>query len=254
MREQLLGATLPVLTISLDPGESVMAQAGEFSWMTDSIQMSVGTGGGGQEGMTGAPKRPAGMSKLLLSTFTAIQSAGTVAFAAKQPGSIVGIDIAAGGDYLAHRGGFLASTPGIQLAAGFRQPFAAGVFAGEGFVLQRIGGRGRAWIELAGDVVRYDLDPGESLRVHLGHVGMFEGSVAFQVVRVPGIANRYFGGDTHHFAVLSGPGAVWLQSMPVPVLAASLTPFLPGVRGGGVIEGGLIEGGAVGGNIGDPPR
>ena len=112
-------------------------------------------------------------------------------------------------------------------------------------MLQLVGGEGRAWIELAGEVVRHDLAAGQSLRAHPGHVGMFTTSVSFQVMRVPGIANRYFGGNAHHFAVLSGPGAVWLQSTPLPVLAASLAPYLPRA------ERRAAEGGAVGGIIGD---
>jgi len=209
MEEQVLGTTLPVLSISLSPGESVVAEAGEFSWMTDSIQMSTGMDG------------PA------LSTYTATDSAGTIAFASKQPGSIMGVDIGSQSEYLVHRRGFLAGTSGIGVSVGFQQSFSAGIFGGEGFVLQRVGGQGRAWIELTGEVVRYDLAAGQSLRAHPGHVGMFTTSVSFQVMRVPGIANRYFGGDAHHFAVLSGPGEVWLQSMPMPVLAASLAPYLP---------------------------
>ena len=226
MEEQLLGMTLPVLSISLSPGESVVAEAGEFSWMTDSIQMStcVGAGGGG---IAGAATRPAGGSALFLSSYTATDSAGTIAFAAKQPGSILGIDAGPQHEYLVHRHGFLAGTAGIEISAGFQQSFSAGIFGGEGFVLQRVAGQGRAWIELGGEVVRHDLAAGQSLRAHPGHVGMFTASVSFQVMRVPGVTNRYFGGGAHHFAVLSGPGAVWLQSMPLPVLAASLAPYLP---------------------------
>ena len=248
MKEQLLGTTLPVLSISLDAGESVVAETGEFSWMTDSIQMSTGMGGGaGGHGVMGALKRAAGGSSLFLSTYTATDSPGTIAFASKLPGSILGVDIGSGADYLVHRHGFLAGTPGIQISAGFQQSFSAGIFAGEGFVLQRVGGGGRAWIELAGEVVTYNLAPGESLRVHPGHVGMFSASVSFQVMRVPGVTNRYFGGDAHHFAVLSGPGAVWLQSMPLPVLASSLAPYLPQAQG----DHSAAEGGVVGGVIGD---
>ncbi len=209
MREQLLGTTLPVLEISLDAGESVVAEAGEFSWMTDSIQMS---------------------SSPLLSTYTAVAEAGRIAFASKLPGSILGVDIVPQSEYLVHRHGFLAGTPGIRISAGFRQSFSAGIYAGEGFVLQNVSGEGRAWIGLAGEVITRDLAAGESLRVHPGHVGMFAASVAFQVVRVPGITNRYFGGGVHHFAVLSGPGSVWLQSAPAPVLAASLAPFQPQIE------------------------
>jgi uncharacterized protein (TIGR00266 family) len=253
MKEQLLGTTLPVLSLSLDAGESVVAEAGEFSWMTDSIQMSTGMGGGGVggHGVMGALKRAVGGSSLFLSIYTAKDAAGVIAFASKLPGSILGVDISPQSEYLVHRHGFLAGTPEIQISAGFQQSFSAGVFAGEGFILQRVGGHGRAWIELAGEVVTYNLAPGESLRVHPGHVGMFTASVSFQVMRVPGITNRYFGGDEHHFAVLSGPGSVWLQSMPMPVLAASLAPYLPQAQGQQGQAHSTAEAGVVGGIIGD---
>jgi uncharacterized protein (AIM24 family) len=228
MEEQVLGTALPVLSVCLGPGESVIAEAGEFSWMTDSIQM-VSTG-------------------MAMSTYTATDSAGIIAFAARLPGSILGIDVGPQQEYLVHRHGFLAGTPGIGVTAGFRQSFPAGIFAGEGFVLQRVAGHGRAWAALAGEVIRYDLAAGQSLRAHPGHVGMFSASVSFQVMRVPGITNRYFGGGAHHFAVLSGPGAVWLQSMPLPVLAASLAPYLPQAQDD------HSESGVAGGIIGDLQR
>ena len=250
MKDQVIGSTLPVLEVTLDPGESVIAEVGEFSWMTDSIQMSTGMGGGvGGQGLMGAIKRVAGGSSLLFSTYTAQGSAGMIAFAAKLPGSILPVDVGRGAenaDYMVHRRGFLAGTAGIKISSGFQQSFSAGIFGGEGFILQRIGGQGRAWVELSGEVVSYELSAGESLRVHPGHVGMFQSSVSFQVMRVQGIANRYFGGDSHHFGVLSGPGKVWLQSMPLPVLAASLAPYLQqGDRGK------AVEGGVIGGVIGD---
>ena len=249
MKDQIIGSTLPVLEVSLDPGEAVIADVGEFSWMTDSIQMSTGMGGGvGGQGIMGAIKRVAGGSSLLFSTYTAQGSAGMIAFAAKLPGSILPVDIGRGADYMVHRRGFLAGTTGIQLSAGFQQSFTAGIFGGEGFILQRVGGQGRAWVELSGEVVSYELSPGESLRVHPGHIGMFEASVSFQVMRVQGIANRYFGGDSHHFGVLSGPGKVWLQSMPLPMLAASLAPYLQTDQGD---RGKAVEGGVIGGVIGD---
>jgi uncharacterized protein (TIGR00266 family) len=246
MKDEILGTTMPVLSVSLDGGESVVAEVGEFSWMTDSIQMSTGMGGGvGGQGLMGALKRKMGGGTLLMSTYTAQGAPGVIAFAAKVPGSILPVDVGSGREYMVHRHGFLAGTPGVQISAGFQQSFTAGVFGGEGFILQRIGGHGRAWAELDGEVVRHELASGQSLRVHPGHIGMFEASVAFQVVRVQGIANRYFGGDSHHFGVLSGPGTVWLQSMPVSILAASLAPFLGEGRGKSAVEGGVI-GGVIG--------
>jgi len=210
MQDQVLGSPMPVLSISLEPGESVLAEAGEFAWMTDSIQLSTGVGG----------------SPLRLSTYSALGAAGTIAFAAKLPGSIRPVDVAPGTEVLVHRHGFLAGTPGIEVSPGFQQSFAAGVFAAEGFLLRRIGGQGRAWVELAGQVVSCPLRAGQSLRAHPGHVGMLDSSVTVQVMPVHGVVNRYFADDVHYFAVLSGPGTVWLQSTPLPVSGAALAPYL----------------------------
>jgi uncharacterized protein (AIM24 family) len=236
MQEQVHGTTMPVLSIHLQPGESVVAEVGEFSWMTDAIQMSTGI----------TSDRGYG-SPVLTSTYTAQGGPGTISFAAKVPGSIVPVDVGQGTEYLVHRHGFLAGTPGIEISVGFQQSFRAGIFADEGFVLHRIGGQGRAWAELSGQVIPHELAPGESLRVHPGHVGLFPASVAFQLVRVPGITNRYFGGDAHYFAELSGPGTVWLQSMPLPQLAASLIPYLSAAQD----RPEPVESGLVGGVFGD---
>jgi uncharacterized protein (AIM24 family) len=188
VHDQLLGSTQPVLSISLEPGESIVAETGEFAWMTDSIQMAPG---------------PAG-----LSAYTAKVSPGTIAFASRLPGSILCLELAPERDYLVHRRGFLASTPGIEVTTGFQQTFRTTAAAADEFVLRRVAGCGRAWVELSGDVVRRDLSAGTSLRMHPWHIGICEASVAVQMAELP-----YSGNDTHHFAVLSGPGSVWLQSM-----------------------------------------
>lgn len=229
MQHQIKGSILPVLEIELDPGESVLSEAGEFSWMTDGIQMETGMGGGaGGRGLLGAVKRVAGGGTFLFNTYTAQGTRGMVAFAAKLPGAIFPIDLDQ--EYLAHRHGFLAGTEGVQISVALQQSFRGGIFGGEGFLLQRIGGTGQAWIELSGEVMTYDLTPGQTMRVHPGHVGLFQSSVNFQVIRVPGMANRYLGADGHHWVVLTGPGRVWLQSMPLPILAGALSPYLGDAR------------------------
>jgi uncharacterized protein (TIGR00266 family) len=229
MQHQIKGSVLPVLEIELSPGESVLSESGEFSWMTDSVQMTTGMGGGaGGKGLLGAVKRMAGGGSFLFNTFTAEGAPGMVAFAAKLPGTIFPIEL--NQEYLAHRHGFLAGTPGVEISVALQQTFRGGIFGGEGFLLQRIGGTGHAWIELSGEVMVYDLAAGQTLRVHPGHVGLFQSSVSFQVILVPGVANRYFGADGHHWVVLTGPGRVWLQSMPVAILAGALSPYLGEAR------------------------
>jgi uncharacterized protein (TIGR00266 family) len=243
VEHNIKGTVLPVLEVALNPGESVVAEAGEFSWMTDSVQMTTNMGGGmGGKGLLGAVKRMAGGSSFLFTTYTAEGAQGLVAFAAKVPGSIFQIEVGAGQEYRAHRHGFLAGTPGVEVAVGLQQQFRSGIFGGEGFLLQTISGTGQAWIELSGEVVAYDLAPGQTMRAHPGHVGLFQASVNFSVVRVPGMTNRYLGGDGHHFAVLTGPGRIWLQSMPIPILAGALSPYVSG-------DSHPVEAGAAGGVV-----
>ncbi len=121
-------------------------------------------------------------------------------------------------------------------------PLGAGIFGGDGFLLQKVNGYGTAWIELSGEVIVKDLRPGETLRVHPGHVGAFTGSVSFQITRVPGIKNMIFGGDGLFLAALTGPGRVWLQTLPIARLAQQIMEYAPGERrvervGGGVVGG-----------------
>jgi uncharacterized protein (AIM24 family) len=194
MRDQLFGSTQPLLSISLDPGESIIAEAGEFAWMTDSIAMA-------------APAQARQEPRLC--AYTATSEPGVVAFASKLPGCILSVDV--GPEYagcLVLESCFLAGTPGVQIAeAG---PLAPGCPGGQGLTLWRIGGSGRAWVGLPGDVVRRELTAGQSLRAHPRYIGMFDATVAIQVARVQGIGHD----DAYPCAVLSGPGAVWLGSMP----------------------------------------
>ena len=148
-----------------------------------------------------------------------------------------------GNEYLVHRHGFLCATPQVQIGVGFQQSLGAGVFGGDGFRLQHIGGTGTAWIELSGEVVTKDLRPGETLRVHPGHVGAFQSGVSFQIARIPGISNMIFGGDGIFLAALT-VWPVWLQSLPISKLAHALMSICP------VGESKRTEAGVVGGIVG----
>jgi uncharacterized protein (AIM24 family) len=216
VHDQLLGSTQPVLSISLEPGESVVGATGEFAWMTDSIQMtdsaqmtdSIQT----DAIQTGSVQMAAGQAGM--SAYLAKAEAGTVAFASRLPGAILSVEVTPGREFMVHRRAFLAGTPGIELSTGFRQSLRTPGTAGGEFVLRRIGGVGRAWVELSGDVVRRDLTAGVSLRTHPWHIGMSDASVAVQITELEEPVDSQVGGDVRHLAVLSGPGSVWLQSMP----------------------------------------
>ncbi len=235
---------MPVLEVQLNPNESVISEAGELSWMTQTIQMNTHTQMGGGGGFLGAIKRVAGGGTLFMTEYTAFGAPGEIAFATKVPGHIVPIQVGGGYEYFAHRHGFLCATPAVQLGVGFQQSLGAGIFGGDGFLLQRIGGQGTAWLELSGELIIKDLQPGETLRVHPGHVGAFTTSISFQITRVPGIKNLIFGGDGIFLAALTGPGRVWLQTLPIAKLAHALQEYLPSGR----TE--RAEGGVVGGVVG----
>jgi len=249
MQTRILGTTMPVLEIALDPNESVISEAGELSWMTSSIQMTTHTQFAGGGGIFGVLKRVAGGGSLFMTEYRAVGAAGGISFATKLPGHIVPIEVGGGQEYLIHRHGFLCATPQIQLSVGFQQSLGAGIFGGDGFLLQRLSGVGHAWIELSGELITKDLAPGENLRVHPGHVGAFQASVSFEITTVPGIKNLIFGGDGIFLASLTGPGRIWLQTLPISRLAHKLMEYMPkphreSVEGGvvGGIVGSILEG------------
>jgi uncharacterized protein (TIGR00266 family) len=249
MEETIHGTVMPVLEISLQPGESVVSESGEFSWMTDAINFTTNTVAGmGGKGVMGVLKRAVSGASILMTTYTAEGGVGSISFASKVPGHIVPIEVAPGNEFMVHRHGFMAATPGVELSMGFQQSIMGGIFGGEGFILQKIGGSGKAWVDLSGEVLAFDLVAGQTMRAHPGHIGLFQSSVQFSVQRVPGMVNRYMGGDGHHFAVLTGPGRIWLQSMPVPILAGVIEHYLPDK---GDSRGSAVEGGMVGGVLGN---
>lgn len=228
MDHKIIGTTMPVLEVTLEPGESVVAEGGELSWMTSSIELhTAASGKAGAKGMFGAVKRAVAGGTLFMTEYSAVGAPGLVAFATKVPGQIKPLELDGTQQYMVHRGGYLCGLPSVTLEIGFQQKLGAGFFGGEGFILQRVSGTGSAWIELDGEVVEYDLPAGEVLRVHPGHVGLFDGSVSFEIERVKGIKNMLFGADSLFLAKLTGPGKVFLQTLPLANLAAAIARYLP---------------------------
>jgi uncharacterized protein (TIGR00266 family) len=245
MKNQITGTTMPVLEFWLEPNESIISEAGELSWMGSTIQMTTHTQFAGGGGFLGVLKRVAGGGSIFMTEYRAVGAAGEIAFATKLPGHIVPVEVSAGHDYMIHRHGFLCATPQIQISVGFQQSLGAGIFGGDGFLLQKLSGQGTAWLELSGELVVRDLQPGETLRVHPGHVGAFQASVSFQITTVPGIKNMIFGGDGLFLAALTGPGRVWLQTLPISKLAHTIQRYLPKEVSRQTVEGGVV-GGIVG--------
>src|SRR5437660_796135 len=244
MQSRITGTTMPVLEFVLEPNESVISEAGELSWMGSSIQMTTHSQFGGGGGLFGVFKRVAGGGSIFMTEYRAVGAAGEVAFATKLPGHIVPVDVSPGHEYMIHRHGFLCATPQVQICVGLLPSLGAGIFVGYVFLLQHVTGQGTAWIELSGELIVKDLQPGETLRVHPGHVGAFQTSVSFQITTVPGIKNMIFGGDGIFLAALTGPGKVWLQTLPISKLAHKLMEYMPAPSKE------ATQGGVVGGIVG----
>jgi uncharacterized protein (AIM24 family) len=248
MNAEVKGSTMPLLELVLEAGESVISTHGELSWMSANVQLTQTTATGGQKGIMSGLKRAVGGGGLFLTKYEAQGGQGLLAFGAKLPGQIFEVAIAPGQGYLVHRHGWVCGTEGVVPTVGMQQSFRGGMYGGDGFILQRLEGQGRAWVELSGEITTYELAEGQSLLVHPGHVGLFEDRVNFSITRLKGIKNMAFGDDGFHLVSLTGPGRAWLQSMPVPVLAQAIEPYLPRGDDHPAADAGI--GGVLGGMIG----
>jgi len=246
MDHRIVGTTLPVLEMTLAANESIVSEPGELSWMSANVSLRTSTAMAGQSGVFGVLKRAIGGGSIFMTEFTPQGGPGMVAFAAKIPGQILDIDVAPNQGYMCHKHGFVCATPGVELSIGFQQSLGAGVFGGNGFILQKIAGTAKAWVELGGEIVVYDLQPNQQLLVHPGHVGMFQEQVRFEITMLRGIKNILFGSDGLFLAKLTGPGRVWLQSMTLANLAHAIAGYLgrettTSAVGGGV-AGAMLKG------------
>jgi uncharacterized protein (TIGR00266 family) len=244
MKTKITGTTMPVLEIGLEQGDKLVAEPGEFSWMTENVQLNTTAMTAGAKGLFGVLGRALSGGGIFMTEYTVQSGNGLIAFAAKVPGQIMPVDVQPGHGYMIHRHGFLCATEGVNLSMGFQKSLGAGIFGGNGFILQHLEGTCNAWVELGGEIVTYDLAAGESIQAHPGHVGMFQDSVTFDMRFMRGISNALFGGDGLFIAHLTGPGKVWLQSLTLPNLAHALSPYMSADTGQTVQAG--VAGGVAG--------
>ncbi len=245
----IIGDDLQLVEIELDPGEGVRAEAGALTYMEDGIQMQTGTGGGLFKGLK---RMIAGESFFITSFLNTAQSKSHVAFAAPYPGKVIPIDLTQfGRKFLCQKDSFLCAAEGIEIEVAFTKRLGAGVFGGEGFILERLEGDGLAFVHAGGTIIEKDLQAGQSLRVDTGCLVAFATSVDYDIQFVGGFKNAMFGGEGIFLAKLTGPGKVYLQSLPFSrladrVLAAAKFRQVDqksGVAGvGGDILGGLLGG------------
>ena len=244
MRYEISGNIMQTVAIDLAPGETVYSQTNTMAWMNDQITMNTHTGGGFLAGIA----RTFGGGSLFVTDFTA-NGAGHVAFAPRFPGTIVPAQLQAGQSLICRKETFLVAQKSVSFEVAWQKRIGAGFFGGDGFILQKISGPGVVWLDLSGELIERDLAPGERLLVHAGHVGIFEPSVSFDIQMVSGFKNILFGGEGLFLATLTGPGHVWLQSMPILNLAEEIGRYIPragGDTGANSTAGGIAAGAALG--------
>jgi len=223
MRYEITGAVMQTVAIDLAPGEIVYSQTNAMAWMNDQVTMDTHTGGGFLAGLA----RSFGGGSFFITDFTA-RGLGHVAFAPRFPGTIIPALLQAGQSLICRKETFLVAEKSVALEIAWQRRLGAGFFGGGGFILQKVTGPGVVWLDLSGEVVERELGVGERLLVHAGHVGMFEPSVGFDIQMVTGFRNVLFGGEGLFLATLTGPGHIWLQSMPILNLAEEIARYLPG--------------------------
>jgi uncharacterized protein (TIGR00266 family) len=223
MNYEIFGTTLQTLDITLGAGESVFTESGGMAWMRGNIDMSTDTRGGLLKGLA----RSLAGESLFLTTYSCSGGEGIITFTPEAPGSILPVKLGPNESRICQKDAFMVAEDSIALEVHFRRKLGSGLFGGEGFVLQKLTGPGTAWVEIAGEVREYMLKPGETMKVDPGHIAMYEPSVNYDITRVKGVKNIFFGGEGLFLATLTGPGRIWLQSLPLTNLAAKLMQYMP---------------------------
>ena len=221
MKYEIKGEPMPVVICQLEGGEAMITERGSMVWMTPNMKMETGAGGIGK-----AFGRMFAGDSLFQNTYTAQGGPGMIAFASSFPGAIRAIQIDPAHPVVVQKRGFLASERSVDLSIFFQKKIGAGFFGGEGFIMQKLSGSGTAFVELDGSVVEYDLGPGESLVVDSGNLAMMDATCSMDIQMVKGVKNVLFGGEGLFNTVVTGPGKVVLQTMPVSGVADALAPFI----------------------------
>lgn len=224
MKYRIIGETMPAVEVMFDaPGEEMYTQSGGMAWMTEGIEMATNTRGGLMKGIG----RMFSGESLFMATYKAQQAGAVIAFASTVAGRILPVDVTATGGMICQKGAFLCAENSVDLSVIFSKKFSAGLFGGEGFILQQLSGHGMAFLEIDGDMVEKNLASGEVLKVDTGNVVAFERSVSYEVETVKGLGNIFFGGEGLFLTKLVGPGKVVLQTQNIAEFAGRIAQFIP---------------------------
>ena len=223
LRYLLRQNAFPSVDVWIDRHHKVFTESGGMSWMQGSVEMETGL----QGGLLKSIGRKLAGESLFLITYSVESGTGRVTFSSEFPGSILPVDMSKRQPIIIQKDAFLVAESTVELSMQFQKRLWAGLFGGEGFILQRAEGKGMLFLEITGDLIEYELSPGEVLKVDPGHVAAFEASVDFDLQWIKGVMNKLFSGEGLFLATLCGPGRVWLQSMTMPDLAAKVSSYLP---------------------------
>ena len=222
MQYKIIGGNLPAVVCDLNPGETMITESGSMSWMTPNMKMETSAGGLGK-----ALGRMFSGESVFLNRYTATGGPGQITFASSFPGAIVPFAITPNKEIIVQKSGFLAAEAGVQLSVHFQKKLGAGLFGGEGFIMQKLTGNGTAFIEIDGHAVEYTLEAGQSMIVDTGYLAAMDASCTMEVVTVPGLKNMLFGGEGLFNTLVKGPGKIILQTMPISAVAGRLRAFFP---------------------------
>ena len=223
MEAKITGDSLPVVTCKLNKGESVITENGGMSWMSKGLKMDTNTNGGFLKGLG----RALSGESIFMNVYTAEEDGAEIAFASSFPGRILEFDLAQGQTIIAQKKAFLCSESSVKLSMHFQKKLGAGLFGGEGFIMQKIEGPGKVFLEIDGDVVEKSLQEGEVLKVDNGYVAAMESTVNMNIETVKGFKNIFLGGEGLFLTTLTGPGKIYLQTMPVSNLVGLVAGSLP---------------------------
>ena len=224
MDYKIVGQTVPVVEMKLNAGETVYTQSGGMAYQTDGIEMSTNARGGIMKGIG----RMFSGESMFMANYTAKRDGAVIGFASTVPGSVVPIDLSSmPNGMMLQKGAFLCAENSVNTEVAFTKKFSAGLFGGEGFILQKATGNGRVFLEVDGDAIERELAPGEVLKVDTGNVVAFDPKVSYEIETVKGLKNIFLGGEGLFLTKLVGPGRVILQSQNIKDFAGRLIPYMP---------------------------
>ena len=222
MRYNIIGEPMPVVVCDVQADESMITEKGAMVWMSPNMEMQTSAGGAGK-----AFGRMFSGESMFQNTYTARGGPGMIAFASSFPGSIRAVEITPDKPVVVQKSGFLASEQGVELSIFFQKKGMAGFFSGEGFILQKLSGHGTAFLEIDGHAVEYTLAAGQQMLVDTGNLAMIDATCTVDVQRVKGVKNVLFGGEGLFNTLVTGPGRIVLQTMPISTLADTIAARIP---------------------------